>query len=78
MKKKPWDKLRKPQTKPPIGSGTFDIGSSTTVEVKQGVCVHLRLWHHCTDTPAFLNRYDLRQLAEFCTELAEQLEAGDA
>jgi len=78
----PWDKLRKP-SKEPIGTGDFYLGKDEAgcrlgcrVEVRDSlkkgfVCLQFGNVGNCSD---IFCAYDLRQLAQFATELADQLE----
>jgi hypothetical protein len=76
---KPWDKLRVPPTvrKPdPIGIGTWRtsgaIGSFVSVG-SPGLCGRIAKVELTLDKQTF-DSTGLRELAEFCTELADQLE----
>lgn len=74
---KPWDKLRTnlpPNNPLPIGGGTW-ITSKTGAAV--GVCVTGAQLSGLVSVGVFNDTFgaaDLRELAEFCTELADQLE----
>lgn len=75
---KPWDKLRVPpkQTKPhPIGDGEWATTSKNVTAGSAWIAVEVR-----DDRAALCIRHQkldssgLRELAEFCVELADQLE----
>lgn len=85
---KPWDSIRRqPQTAIPIGDGTFAINGVAAVGVevwKDAGFVDITVAEteriasehfDDADSIARLNASELRLLAEFCTELADQLEA---
>jgi hypothetical protein len=76
---KPWDKLRVPvvEKKPPIGRGKWTANYGATICVE-----HFSSYPYATIrlTGNGVGRADftpaaLRELAEFCDELADQLEA---
>jgi hypothetical protein len=80
---KPWDKLRQQVERPPIGLGVWQ--SRGPDGIVTGPCVEIVSWAggqaelcfgggsppHLVFQPSAL-----RDLAEFCVELADQLEGG--
>lgn len=76
---KPWDKLRKQQPKKlPIGVGSWRTtrNAAPTIFIKdineRFACIGCGSEESTTHQS--FNSADLRQLAEFCTELADQLD----
>ncbi len=69
--KKPWDRLRKTPKKLPIASGKFYTENRVPVlvdlEVHNTASVHIERGY-------VFKSEDLRQIADFCQELADQLE----
>ncbi len=75
---KPWDLLREQAKRPPIGCGSWPSSSGAIVyaegfsasgKVALGISVH-----GMKPSSAWFSSQCLRQLAEFCTELADQLD----
>lgn len=78
---KPWDKLRV-KAPTPIGPGVFGLDVGPNVEVLGFSSyidgddkVDLRFGELTRQQPVGFSAAGLRQLAEFCNELADQLES---
>ena len=72
---KPWDKLRDKVAKPPMYPGRWDTSISKAWVHLHGVCdkqSHIGIG--ISDSSQVFGAADLRELAEFCNELADQLD----
>lgn len=71
MSTKPWDKLRAPETKPPIRPGTWITNGGTAVEWK---CDNTDVIIHTSYSRTIqMTKTSFREFADFCSELADQL-----
>lgn len=70
MSSKPWDALR--ETKPPMKEGVWRTKHSAHVKISDLTDFIVRL--RIGPSTNCLSADDLRQLAEFCIELADQLD----
>lgn len=70
---KPWDKLRVPEKKPPMVPGEWVTNGGTDVSWKKFDDNDVQLTIGGV-TPPSLTCKSFRELAEFCTELADQLD----
>ncbi len=74
---KPWDILRESAPMPPIGNGTWRTPNNAIITIKKCQTPgtnHIELSTCNDDGPCFFDSGSLRELAEFCIVLADQME----